>query len=186
MTRGEARALRRSLDPAMAQAWSERIAGHILAWEAYCRANTVMAYASTGGEVDTRALLVGVLRDGKRLLLPRCVGGSIMLAMEVSSLSLLETGTMGILEPPMAAPVVDKGEIDLILAPGLLFDRRGTRMGQGGGYYDRFLDRYQGISCGLAFCLQVMERLEAKPHDKPVMWLATQQGISCTGRNGHA
>lgn len=177
MTRMEARALRRAISAQTRRAGSAAITGHVLGWDAFARAHTIMAYASVGTEVDTWALLEATLALHKRLLLPRCLGGGVMRAHEVTNLAQLTAGMLRIPEPPAEAPAVDKRLIDLILVPGLLFDRSGNRMGQGAGYYDRYLADYEGMTCALAFSVQVAKRLDTKPHDVPVKALATEQGI---------
>lgn len=177
MTRPQARELRRSLPKDARARWSARIAGHILAWPLLADVETVMAYASTGSEAETGLLLESLLAKEKRLLLPRCLENGIMVASEVRRLADLRPGRYGIAEPQAHAPVIDKMDIDLVLAPGLLFDRQGRRMGQGGGYYDRFLAGYRGYVCGIAFEAQVVRALPAMPHDMPMDALATERGI---------
>jgi 5-formyltetrahydrofolate cyclo-ligase len=175
VNRSEARALRSAIPAADRHAWSLAIARHLRDWSVYQNARSVMAYASVGAEVETAALLDNILRDGKRLLLPRCLPGGVMQAVAVPDLSALKPGFRGILEP--VGEAVPKAGIDLILAPGLLFDRSGNRLGQGGGYYDRFLSDYPGVVCALAFGAQVVEALDAQPHDRPMHALLTERGI---------
>lgn len=177
MTRDEARAIRKAVAKETRSAWSRDIARYVLVWESYQKARTVMAYASIGNEVETGELLQMVLADGKRLALPRCEGNGIMHAKAVQSLDGLQDGTLGILEPPQDAPTVQWAEMDLILVPGLLFDRHGNRVGQGAGYYDRFLSGFEGMTCGLAFSVQVVDNLRPKPHDVPVRALITERGF---------
>jgi len=186
VTRAEARALRDRLAPAKRRLWSGRIAEHVLAWDAFRGARTVMAYASIGSEPDTRRLLSKILEQGKRLLLPRCFGEGVMAAMEVERLSCLVPGAFGILEPPEGASPADKGSIDLCLVPGLRFDLRGNRIGRGAGYYDRFLKGFEGVSCGIAFAEQIVEAVEVRPHDVPVGAIVTEFGVFTAGRDGYA
>lgn len=177
MTRDEARALRMAVPGETRGAWSRDIARHVLAWPAYRKARTVMAYVSIGSEVETDELLQAVLADGKRLALPRCEGNGIMHAKEAQSLDVLRRGTLGILEPPQDAPTVRRADIGLVLVPGVVFDRQGNRMGQGAGYYDRFLSGFEGMTCGLAYSVQVVDNLLPKPHDIPVRALVTECGF---------
>lgn len=173
--RTQARAARRALTADERREKSEKIAAHVLAWPAFEQAETVMAYASTGCEVETRELLSRILSRGKRLLLPRCARGGAMDAAPVTDLAALAPGLLGILEPQTQA--IDPMEIDLILVPGLAFDACGNRLGQGGGYYDRFLRRVTAMTLGLAFHAQMSERLVTAPHDVPVDAVATESGI---------
>jgi 5-formyltetrahydrofolate cyclo-ligase len=80
---------------------------------------------------------------------------------------------MNILEP-VDNEVLAAGDLDLIVAPALAYDRRGNRLGRGGGYYDRFISRHSGaLVCGLAFDGQLLDDLPAEPHDQPVNMVAT-------------
>lgn len=158
--------------------WSQAVARHVLASEAYAKAGTVMAYASFGSEVRTGPLLHAVLSDGKKLLLPRCYARGRMNALLVYSLETLVPGRYGILEPAEGSPVIPPEEIDLVLVPGLLFDRKGYRLGYGGGYYDRFLPGVCGLSVGLSYACQVTWDLRPQPHDVPVHAIATEAGLS--------
>lgn len=177
LDRAQARAMRRALSPQDRAVWSRAIAGHLTAWEPYRQAQTIMAYASYGTEVDTWGILTDILAQGKRLVLPRCEAGGVMHGYAVSDLDELVPGMLGILEPEAGLPVVTLEGICLILVPGLLFDDRGFRLGQGGGYYDRYLAGYEGMTCGLAFAAQRAEALPTAPHDVAVRFLCTQEGI---------
>lgn len=177
MTRDEARRLREAFSDRERAEWSRRICDCVLSWGAFGRARTVMAYASVGAEVETWPLLAEILGRQKRLLLPRCYARGRMEALRVRDLSSLSQSRYGIPEPGPGAETVPKDEIDLILVPGLLFDRSGNRLGQGAGYYDRFLADYRGMTCGLAFEAQVMDRLCVRAHDVPVRALCTQRGL---------
>ncbi len=177
MTRGEALAMRRAIPPDQRRAMSDAITADILAWDAFRRAEAVMAYASVGAEVETWPLLRETLRLGKRLLLPRCLGAGVMEAVPVDGLSTLTRGVLGIREPGPVAPPFDRRAIGLILVPGVAFDWSGNRIGHGAGYYDRFLCGFDGMTCGLAFSAQVSDRLSVLPHDVPVRALATEHGI---------
>ena len=77
-------------------------------------------------------------------------------------------GPFGIWEPIQSAPPVAIDEIDLIVVPGVAFDRSGGRIGQGGGFYDRLLQHYQGVSVGLAFSCQMYDQLPMNEWDRSV------------------
>lgn len=91
----------------------------------------------------------------------------------------LRPGAFGILEPDARSPTLAAGEIDLVLCPGLGFDRHGTRLGRGRGFYDRFLARLrpQVPRIGVAFPCQLAERLPRDAHDIPMSHLATPEGV---------
>ena len=97
----------------------------------------VFAYMPLPDEIDIRPFLDRVLNKGHELYLPK-VFGSDMRFFRVDEIDRLETGRYGIKEPPETAPEGTPSEKDLVILPGCAFDRRGGRMGYGGGYYDRY------------------------------------------------
>ena len=83
----------------------------------------------------------------------------------------------GMQEPDADLPVIPSIEVELALVPGLAFDRQGRRLGYGGGYFDRFLRDYAGISAGIIFQVLLLDRLPFGEHDVPVKWIVTDAGI---------
>jgi len=177
MTRMRARHLRDALADETRILLSDQIRKHVLEWPAFCGARSVMAYVSIGSEVNTATLLEIILSTGKRLFLPRCAAHGIMEAVEVVDLSQLVPGRFRIPKPDASLSATSKNDLDIIFVPGLLFDCTGARLGQGGGYYDRFLYDYRGIACGLSYSIQIVEKLAQQAHDVSVHTLATEHGI---------
>ncbi|MDD3276568.1 MAG: 5-formyltetrahydrofolate cyclo-ligase [Kiritimatiellales bacterium] len=88
----------------------------------------------------------------------------------------LKKGRFGILEP--AVPVfAAEDELDLILVPGIAFDRTGRRIGRGGGFYDRLLPQYSAVRAGICFDFQCLEEIPAEIHDIRMDWLVTETQI---------
>lgn len=134
------------------------------------KAKTVMFYASLPEEVQTRAIIVKALAEGKRVLLPRLEGIRLQ-PKEIHDMTRdLVSGRFGILEPKRNFPSIPLREIDCVIVPGVAFDRKGNRLGRGGGYYDRFLKRLprKTPSLGLAFRLQTVSALPTSSRDVPV------------------
>lgn len=129
------------------------IASKVLASEAWKNARIVYAYLSFGSEVDTRQLIRAAWTASKVVALPCCVPGTRRLRWyTVRSFDGLVCSKMGMEEPcPDSANEVDgRGDAtSLALVPGLAFDSRGFRLGYGGGFYDKFLDAFEGVSIGL-------------------------------------
>ena len=153
---------------------------HLLQGNAdYKKAKTVAAFASTKGEIDTYPLLEGIMASGKKLALPHVSKDKTQLRFyEVTDLKKLSPGEFGILCPePVHAVPVDK--IDLILVPGLAFDRKGFRLGFGKGYYDRVLPqiRPDAISIGLCYSFQVVDQVPVAAHDIPVKALLHEKAL---------
>ncbi len=129
------------------------ILSKILTLSAYNNCDTVLTYMSFGSEVDTEALILRALKDGKKVALPVSEYDSLQLSFyEISSLSELAAGYKGILEPPPCPDnLVRDFENAICIVPGLAFDKNGYRLGYGKGFYDRFLPSFTGTSVGIAF-----------------------------------
>jgi len=155
-------------DPARSAAACDRV----LALDACRRAKTVLCYHSMPGEVDTRALTARLVSDGKTVCLPAVLGSGIMEARRADGLA---PGPLGI-PNPVGSPVAPE-EIDLIIVPGLAFDRACRRLGQGGGHYDRYLPRCRAVTVGLAFEWQMVDSLPLEPHDAPLDFVATESAL---------
>ena len=144
-----------------------------LPWTA--EAETLLLFYGVGTEPDTGHLLVELWRLGKRVLLPKCLPGRAMEARLVRSGDDLRPGVFGIPEPLDTCPAVDKREIDLILVPALCYDLSGRRLGQGGGYYDRYLADYGGRTVGLCRERLLQKELPAEEHDRAVDLVLTEK-----------
>ena len=138
----------KAMDAAERAECDEKIFAALVGTEEYKKAETVFTYVSIDSEIETRALLVRVLEDGKRLCVPR-LSGKVMEIKEVSDLSQFTPGTYNIPEPPSEAADVRPEEIDFSVIPCVTCNRKGERLGRGGGYYDRFLKDYKGAAAAL-------------------------------------
>lgn len=168
-------ARRDALDEGYRLSASDEMTRLLLASDMWRGAGSVFAYCSVGSEASTRALLRAALDEGKALYLPRCQSGGRMRAVRVRGLSELTPGRFGIPEPMGGEEL--KGEADLNIVPGLAFDRRGGRLGYGGGYYDRFLSGHRCPAAALAYPCQVIGRVPLEAHDVPVDYIITPAGI---------
>lgn len=129
------------------------------------KAVSVFVYVASGSEVDTCPLIDALLRIGKRVAVPRVLSEpGRMQAVAIASRDELVLGRYKLLEPLPDAPVLR--DPDLVLTPGLAFTPAGERLGQGGGYYDRYLALHpSSLAIGLAFSEQLADRLPAESHD---------------------
>ena len=89
----------------------------------------------------------------------------------------------GMAEPAPDLPIIPPGEVQLALVPGLAFDRLGRRLGYGGGYFDRFLCDFTGVSLGVIFQALLFDHLPCCEHDVPVKWIVTEVGLLHTNPN---
>ncbi|MCL2829065.1 MAG: 5-formyltetrahydrofolate cyclo-ligase [Oscillospiraceae bacterium] len=149
-----------------------------LSLPAFRLADTIFCYFSVGAEIDTRPLLEQTLRLGKTLCLPRCQSGGTMDPVAVSDLRALTEVFFGIPQPGVDALAVPPESIDLAIVPGLAFDLSGYRLGQGGGYYDRFLPKLSGVAVGLCRSAVLLPKVPRDPHDQPISILVTEKEIA--------
>jgi 5-formyltetrahydrofolate cyclo-ligase len=166
---------------------SRRIVARLRDRPEYAAAQTVLYYIDTLHEVRTRHDLPAALNCGKRIVVPYCVDGQLQL-FRLESMDELARGAHGILEPREALRVIPSRqvvvqELDLIIVPGVAFDRQCARTGQGKGYYDRLLAsaRRDALLAGLAFECQVFDEIPVAEHDICMDLVITEQAIY-TGR----
>ncbi len=145
-------------------------------WRAeYKNAKCILFYLSIGYEVDTYQLIKQALSDGKRVCVPRCYENGIMDAVEIVSLNALKPGMYGILEPDATAPAIYPNDLDLILVPGMAFDRERNRLGRGAGYYDRYLEQTKrAATIGVCRSSRLFDAIPYEPHDRKVDVLITE------------
>jgi 5-formyltetrahydrofolate cyclo-ligase len=137
---------------------------------------TVAGYACSANEVDIDDLLSELIQDGRTVALPRVDGDHLRL-VPVADLDVdLRPGFRSIREPLPVGPWVRPEALDAVLAPGVGFDRRGRRLGYGGGHFDRMLARVRPgtVVIGLAFDAQVVDAVPVEPHDRPMDVVVTE------------
>ncbi|MFK7737331.1 MAG: 5-formyltetrahydrofolate cyclo-ligase [Pirellulaceae bacterium] len=137
----------------------------------YASAETVMFYIDVRDEVRTRQALPEALQSGKRVVIPYCVDGELEL-FHLESMEELDVGMYKILEPKdelraVAAKRLEATDLDLIMVPGVAFDRNGGRTGHGKGYYDKLLEhaRMNTPLVALAFECQIFDEIPCEEHD---------------------
>lgn len=173
---------RQELPLNLVQEDSARIREKLLSLDRIRLAVSVMLYLPARGEVDTWPLLDHFWARGSEILLPRCCDGSpgIMDAYAVTSREDLGPGCFGLIEPRMERAIFVKNpQPEVIILPALAFDRRGYRLGFGGGYYDRFLPTLgcAPLLVGPAYAFQVLDSIPVEPWDRPVEMIVTPESI---------
>lgn len=144
------------------------ILNRVLADDRYRSAGTVMCYASFRSEVDTRSIIAYSLKSGKGTVLPVVDREEKRLRLfEIDKMEDLVSGYMGIPEPRPGCKEMNVRDVDIILVPGVAFDKRCGRIGYGGGYYDRLLGSAseRPYLIALAYEEQVVEEVPLDRHD---------------------
>ncbi len=167
---------RKALEQSAREKAAQAICAHIEAWRLFQNAGTVLTYLPMRGEVDLRPLLKS--HPEKRWLVPR------ILPDEGHRMSLhrydpahLVRHAFGMEEPDASLPEIPAEEVELVLVPGLAYDPQGWRLGYGGGYFDRFLRDFAGVSLGIVYQALLLETLPHSEHDWPVDWIVTEAGL---------
>ena len=139
----------------------------------YRQAQRLLCYVAIDGEVQTRPILEKALSDGKKVFVP-VAADKARRHMVVARVKDLEKDLSHPLR--LFSREIPPGALDLILLPGVAFDRKGNRLGRGGGCFDRFLSKVPARvpRVGLAFKFQVVPRLPREPHDQPVDRVITE------------
>ena len=158
------------LEPEELETKSVRIQKKLFSLEAFRKAKCVCFYVSLPLEVDTKGMIDEALALGKRVVVP-------LTNLENKELSLYEItdrqidlgqGAFGVMEPrPDKALRVHLAEVECLIIPGIVFDKKNHRIGHGGGYYDRFLEKLppRVLKIGLAFSIQLVPEIPAEVHD---------------------
>lgn len=147
--------------------------------DAWAASGTVLSYVAVRGEADLAALHRQAMAEGKRLALPSVERDKRRIVPRlVVDLDAMNPGSYGIPEPTHGR-ALNPEEIDLVLVPGLAFDRRGYRLGYGGGYYDGFLPRLSpgAAAVGIAYAEQIVNTLPAADHDRPLGMIITDREV---------
>ena len=174
--------IRDQLKPQYIQKASDEVANHLLHHPRFKESETILIYMAFRNEVDLSQIVHEAWKQGKQILVPKTnKKDKKMEPYLLTSWDELVIGNYGIFEPNVS----DKypfpfANIELVLVPGLAYDRKGYRLGYGGGYYDRFFDQFAHLPyrIGVGFDFGQVEELPHEPHDYPVNEICTEMG--CT------
>ena len=169
---------------------SQVITDRLVSLPAYESAQCVMWYVDVRAEVRTRHALPAGISSGKKIVIPFCVDGELEL-FHLESMDELTEGAYRILEPSdelreVESKRVDVSELDLIVVPGVGFDRDGGRTGHGKGYYDKLLENAKPETplVALAFDCQIFDEIPMQSHDIYMDYVITESEVYEGGGRG--
>lgn len=151
---------------------SKIIKEKLFSLEEFKKAKNIFCYISLASEADTKGIIVDALGLGKHMFAPRVEQDALGVA-EIKDLDKdLEEGPLGILQPREDLPRLSPPEVlDIAIVPGIAFDRKGSRLGRGKGYFDRFLKQLADTAVktvGIAFDFQILKSIPQNSSDIPV------------------
>lgn len=161
--RREIKKILSALSPEYCITADKKIFEHIIATEGFQKASTVFCFVGTKAEIDTRPIIEEAWKRGKQVCVPRCISMGHMEAYAIESWDDLQEGSYGIQEPKSGCPFIEPKEIDFAIIPCLSCNHEGYRLGYGGGFYDRYLER---MSCPNAVICRAKLMVEGIPVDE--------------------
>ena len=182
---------RAALSAEVRQAWSDKIFSAVIGHPLYGQAEEIYCYVSFGEEAATDGLVEYSWKMGKKVAVPKIlvdnfpktsepgVSGGTFPEMEffyIDSMDELTEGYYGILEPP--ADRIASGKHVLVIMPGVAFDRKGSRIGYGKGFYDTYLKKHPGYRrMALAYEMQCLDVVPSEEHDIRPEFIITEKEI---------
>lgn len=179
---------RKSLAKKEIEKKSSKIKQKLYSLPEFKKAKNIMFYVSFNNEVDTIGIIKELLGNKeKNIIVPFVAKNNPILQLsELKSLDELEPRSLGILEPKeKCIKKFDIKNLDLVIVPGIVFDKNGHRIGYGYGYYDRFLKMLKEDvkKIGLAFEFQLVDKIPKEKHDIPVGIVITEKRILECGKD---
>ncbi len=155
----------------------EKVLQQIKEWEVFKQAKRIACFSSMGKEIETAPLLESILKEKKQLFLPKTFPFGKMGFFQVKDLEKRIKGPFGILEPTGEEEKATPFSLDLIFVPALAIDLKGNRLGQGGGYYDRYLPKTRGVTAALVLTQQVQKGFPCEKTDFLVKYIIETKEI---------
>lgn len=168
---------RRALSIEYRQQASRKMQAELTRLPCYQAAEYIMLYMAMQDEVQLDELIAMVLKDGKKAVIPLVTGAGLMEAVELSDMADLVPDKYGIKTvSEEKRRLIAPDKIDLIIVPGVAFDKAGHRLGMGGGFYDRFMLRAsRAVRAALAYDCQLLVAVPAEVHDLTVDYIITEK-----------
>lgn len=179
--RVEYRAKRAAMSDAEKAARDAKICDTALSLVSFRYADIVLMYAPTGEEIDIMPIAAAAFEKGKRVVFPRCdTENRTMTYRFVASLDELKPDAYGIREPSADSEIYDPvgdNSPAVCFVPGLVYDKRGFRLGYGKGFYDRYLIGFRGGTIGVIYSDFIVKDVPKGRFDMSVDILLTEKGV---------
>ena len=153
---------------------SSKIYQNLKQVDSYINSQNIACYFSIGSEIDTYDIMLGILEQGKNMLLPKIVDNNLEFYV-VPNLEKLEKGIFDIMEPKDSCKKAEN--IDCVLVPTIGISKSGDRLGYGRGYYDKFLSSTGAVKISLTYSKQIVKSIPSESHDIKIDLIITEDEI---------
>lgn len=171
--RAQMRTLKAALTTEEKATESAAVWPHIEELECFAQAQHILLYHSLPDELSTHHIIDTWVALGKTIYLPVVIGDDLVIRLY--SQEAMQQGEFNIMEP--TGNDVDSNILELIIVPGVAFDKHGNRLGRGKGYYDRLLSRTNADCVGVCYNCQFVDNIPAEPHDRVMHYIVTPEGV---------
>lgn len=167
--RKELRSKRRALSEAEVKNASTEVCKKLVELDEFKRAKLILAYMAAKNELDVSYAVRAAIAEGKRVAFPLCIeNGGLRLLVPMDE-NAFTVGSYGILEPDASrSGEVLPQELELMIVPAVAYTRSLQRLGQGGGYYDRLLQKTNCFTVGVGYDFQLVSEIPVEKHDAPL------------------
>lgn len=174
--RARYKALRAEISGEDKARFDDAICRRVISLSCFRFADTVLTYSPIGSEINVDRIALCALELGKKVAFPVCDTSSREMTFKyISSLDELQSGAYSILEPTADAACFSHIQHSLCIVPALAFDKHGFRLGYGGGYYDKFLKKFCGVTLGVTYDALIADKLPTGVYDVPVDVIVTER-----------
>ena len=173
---------RRNLAPEVRAQMGEKICRNMISSATFRYADIILMFYPKDDEIDIRPIAEAALAAGKKIAFPRCnPEDHSMVFHYVNSFDELEPGSYNIMEPPAELPAFDRAQAEtcnvVCIVPAVVFDKKGFRIGYGGGYYDRYLSGFRGTKVGMAYRDFIVNSVPHSRFDLTVDVMMSERGL---------
>jgi len=183
LLRNSIRKKREELSDNYIETYSKRVRKNLFSTSFFKEAKTILSYSNIKNEISTKDLNQKIMEE-KTLLLPKINKNDEFEALLCEKTSRLSTNNRYSIPEVLRSKKYNIHEIDLIIVPGIVFNKKGNRIGFGKGYYDKFLKDFRGITVSLAYPFQIVKEEFREEHDVSVDYIITSENVYKTDKNG--